>query len=223
MARYKDRENAIKLRVQGKSYSEIKAKLGVGKSTLSYWLRDYPLSQERIRELRDHNPRRIENFRETFRKKREARLKEVYKRVKNDIGEISDRDLFVSGLSLYWAEGTKGLNTVTSLSNTDPAVIKYFIRWLKLLGVKKDKLRVRLHLYSDMSIKNETNYWSKELNIPLRQFRKPYIKKTSMNRVYFKGGYGHGTCNVLFGSRELNDYVIIGIKYLRDTISLMRP
>ncbi len=39
----KDKEIAIKLRKQGLSYSQIKNKLDIPKSTLSYWLRDIKL------------------------------------------------------------------------------------------------------------------------------------------------------------------------------------
>jgi len=80
MARKKEREKAIQLRLEGKSYTEIKQKLGIGKGTLSGWLHDYPLSSERIKELRDNNPKRIENFRNTMRKKREGQLEIMYKR-----------------------------------------------------------------------------------------------------------------------------------------------
>lgn len=52
MARRIDKNKAIKMRESGMSYSQIKAELGVSKSTLSLWLRDLPLSDERIRELR---------------------------------------------------------------------------------------------------------------------------------------------------------------------------
>ncbi|MCX6713082.1 MAG: helix-turn-helix domain containing protein, partial [Candidatus Vogelbacteria bacterium] len=69
MARILVKQKAVKLRLEGKSYSEIKNLLGISKSTLSGWLEDYPLSKERIKELRDWNPRRIENFRNTMRNK----------------------------------------------------------------------------------------------------------------------------------------------------------
>ena len=88
MALRREREQAIALRLAGKSYSEIKKRLGVGKGTLSYWLHDYPLSDEQLKLVRDWNPRRIENFRNTMRRKREERLERVYARVSRDIARI---------------------------------------------------------------------------------------------------------------------------------------
>jgi len=47
------REEVIKLRTkENLSYAGIRKRLGVPKSTLSYWLREFPLSKKRILELR---------------------------------------------------------------------------------------------------------------------------------------------------------------------------
>lgn len=46
------RQLAIELRQNELSYSEIRKQLGIAKSTLSYWLRDFPLTKERVLELR---------------------------------------------------------------------------------------------------------------------------------------------------------------------------
>jgi len=102
MARKEDKQKAIIMRKKGMSYSQIKEKLGVSKSTLSGWLYNMPLSEKRIRELRADSPVRIERYRNTMRVKKENRLKEVYKKVSKDIGNFSKRDLFLAGLFLYW-------------------------------------------------------------------------------------------------------------------------
>lgn len=215
-ARYKDREIAIKMRLAGESYSIIKSKLGVSKSSLSFWLRDYPLAPERLREIRDRSPRRIESFRNTMRLKREARLNIIYQKVKNDLSFINDKILLLAGFFLYWAEGTKTNNGTVSFANTDPSMIKFFISWMNMLGVRTSDLKVRLHLYSDMSVRKYVTYWSKELGIPLQNFKKPYIKKSRLEDIMYKGGHGHGTCNVQLGNKPLYDYILMGIKCLRE-------
>lgn len=204
------------MRKQGMSYSQIKGKLRVSKSTLSEWLKDFPLSKKRIRELRDDNPIRIERYRNTMRMKKNARLEGVYKKVSKDIGNFSKRDLFLAGLFLYWGEGTKAQNSLVALTNTNPAVLKFFIDWLKLLGVKNKDLKVKLHLYSDMNIKENLDFWSKELKIPKNQFYKPYIKKTNSKDISYQKGFGKGTCSVIFGSRDLWEYVMMGLKYISE-------
>ncbi|MFA4871697.1 MAG: helix-turn-helix domain-containing protein [Patescibacteria group bacterium] len=217
MARFKDREKALALRKQEMSYSQIKKILGVSKSTLSLWLRDYPLSKQRIRELRDCNEQRIERYRETRRKTREKRLKETYDIQKKLLLPLTKRELFIAGLFLYLGEGTKYRIFGLSVSNTDPSVIKFFIYWLnKILSVPKEKINVQLQLYNDMDIQKEINYWSTILKIPLKQFSKPYIKETSSKRINHKGSFGHGTCNVRINDVRLGEKIIMSIKTISD-------
>ena len=85
MARRIDKNKAIKMRESGMSYSQIKAELGVSKSTLSLWLRDLPLSDTRLRELRDFNQVRIEKTRLKKQQKRSMRLDSVANKASVDI------------------------------------------------------------------------------------------------------------------------------------------
>lgn len=216
MARKLDKQKAIKLRQKGFSYSQIKEKLGINKSTLSGWLSEMPLSPDRIKELRDFSPQRIERYRNTMKDKKDVRLREVYKKVSKDIGKFSKREIFLLGLFLYWGEGTKVANSSTQLTNTNPAMIKFFIKWLELLGVGRKDLKVKLHLYSDMNIKDSIAFWSKELKIPVSQFKKPYIKETKLKSITYKNGFGKGTCCVIFGDRNLWEYINMGLKYISE-------
>lgn len=70
MARTKDKEKALALRSKGYSYSMIKEEIGISKSTLSGWLRDFPLSDKRISELQSNSEIRIEKCRATKQKKK---------------------------------------------------------------------------------------------------------------------------------------------------------
>lgn len=215
MARLKDREKAIKLRLEGKSYSQIKMIIGVNKSTLSYWLKNYPLSEKRISELRDKNPIRIEKYRNTRRKKKEERLRKTYFKEKKKILPLSKRDIFIAGLFLYLGEGTKTMDTRTSLSNTNPSAINFFITWLtKSLKVSLRKIKIYLHLYSDMSVNREIGFWSKALSIPKSQFTKPHIKKSKMEKINYRKGFNHGTCNVIVENARLTERVFAGLKVL---------
>ncbi len=216
MARKQDKQSVLAMRKRGMSYSQIKGKIKISKSTLSVWLKDLPLDEKRIRELRDNSPIRIEKFRNTMRAKKEMRLYEVYKKVANDICDLSKRDLFLTGLFLYWGEGTKSQNSLVALTNTNPAMVKFFIQWLKLFGVKSKDLKIKLHLYSDMKIKESLDFWSKELNIPISQFYKPYVKKNTLKSISYKNGFGKGTCSVIFGSRDLWEYITMGLKYISE-------
>ncbi|MDD2758079.1 MAG: helix-turn-helix domain containing protein [Patescibacteria group bacterium] len=213
------REKALALRKQRKSYSQIKSELGVPKSTLSYWLRDYPLSREEINKLGGKNEARIEKFKNTMRGKRQVRLDVIYAKEKNHILPLSNKDALILGLALYWGEGSKADWYKIALANTDPQVLKFFIYWLtKILHVKKSALRVYLHLYADMNIKNELNYWSKTLKIPASKFVKPYIKMAKSTRINHKGGFGHGTCTIMYNNVELKQKIMMQLKLLTSFI-----
>ena len=112
--------------------------------------------------------------------------------------------------------------TEVSLSNTDPAVIKFFIHWAKeCLGVPSEKINFRLHLYDDMDIDAATSFWVETLKVSKSQFSKPYIKKSLRSDViYNKGGFGHGTCNARIYDARLSERVILGIKSIRDNFGL---
>lgn len=221
MARLKDRHRALKLRKQGKSYSQIKSILGVSKSTLSTWLKDYPLSERRIRELRDRNETRIERFRQTMQKKRENRWQSIYTEQSEQWLPLSKRELYLAGIFLYWGEGRKGLEGQISITNTDPEVIKFALYWLtKILNISKKKIAVYLHLYQDMNIKKEISFWAKQLGIPNKQFRKPYIKE-SLRANINHSGYGHGTCKIQVGNVRLKEKMIFSLKAIADYYNKM--
>lgn len=222
MARKKDHEKAIILRKSGKSYSQIKEILKVSKSTLSLWLKDYPLSQARIRELRDNNEQRIENYCQTRRRKKEERLSKCLKEEEKIIFPINEKELYIAGLFLYWGEGSKTRCVELALSNTNPAVIKFFIYWLtSSLKVPKERLTVRLHLYKDMDINSEFKYWSKKIDIPIKQFKKPYVKDTSLININYKGGFGHGTCNLRVGNARLSEKIHMAIKAIAEKFDII--
>ena len=217
MARFVDRDKARDLRSKGKSYSEIKMLLGVSKSTLSLWLKDMPLSKEQIRSLRDLNPKRIENFRATMKAKRDARLHSAYRQAEKNISRLSEKELFMAGLFLYWGEGTKSSRGKISIANTDPAVIRFFLRWVSSLGVPREEIKIKLHVYADMDIEKEIKFWSKETSIPIKQFRAPYVKTSALSNLTYKNGFGHGTCNAIFENIGFWEYIMMALKYVRET------
>src|SRR3989338_4021404 len=138
MARYNDKIKALAMRKKGMSYSAIKEKLGISKSTLSYWLSDMPLSREQINVLRAHSPQRIERYRNTMREKREVRMKDMYAVVSKEIGKFTTRELFIAGFFLYWAEGGKTKRCNITLSNTDPSMLRFYIIWVCSLGIPRE-------------------------------------------------------------------------------------
>ena len=219
MARTRDKGKAIALRLKGYSYSQIKEELGLSKSTLSGWLANYPLTPARIRELRDRNPRRIENFINTMRHKREQKFLIALEKAQKDIGLLNKRDLFIGGFFLYWGEGGKTNMGSLSLGNTDPSMLKVFIKWLEMLGISKADLKIKLHLYKDMDINKEVCFWQQELRVGKHQFKKPYIKDSVLSGLTYKYGFGHGTCNIIVHRTEPTRYILMGMRYIATVLT----
>lgn len=216
MAKLLERRKAIELRRQGKSYSEIKQALSVSKSSLSLWLRNIPLNEKQLSRIKDKKEKAIERFRESMRLKREKRLKNYYEAQKTKWLPISKKEEFIAGLFLYWGEGNKSSRNSISINNTDPAVIKFSLYWLtRCLGVPKEKIKVQLHLYSDMDIEEGLNFWSKELALKKYQFSKPYIKKTNKIDIDQKG-FGYGTCGIMVHDTVLKENILMAMKAFSD-------
>lgn len=214
------RAEAIKLRLQGYTYSQIKGELKLAKGTLSNWLKNLPLSENTIKLLSKNKEIsediRIEKFRQTARNKWINRLSKVLETQRKEVLPLSEQELFLAGVCLYWGEGSKQRNIV-AISNTDPRIIKFVFYWMTvILKVPKDKLQVRLHLYSDMDVKVEVRFWSQVLSIPENQFRRPYIKKTTREGLTYKS-FGHGTCNLICFSVTLSEKIAMTIKAISET------
>ncbi len=209
-----EKQKAIELRKRGSSYSYIQEVLRINKSTLSAWLKAYPLSEDQKKKLKDA---RIEKYVSTRRKNREIFLEKIYKEQKKRILPFARRELLIAGLCLYWGEGSKSNINELRIANTDPAVIKAGMHWLKaVFGVPYSKLTVRLHLYSDMNVHRETGFWSALLGLPLASFKKPYIKDSRLSDVTYKNGFGHGTCNIMLYDGKVSKQVFAGLRVLRE-------
>jgi len=223
MARKIDRQKVIKLRKQGKTYSEIRRIINIPKSTISDWLINYPLTEKELKLLqktiKKNKDIAIERCRITKQKKREKRLSECYQEQKRKLLPISKKSLYLAGLLLYWGEGNKSLKGSLSLNNTDPKVILFYLFWLlKILKVPKNKIKVHLHLYNDMNESKEIIFWNKVLKISISQFTKPYIKQTKKSNIDQKG-FGHGTCSLIVNNIRLKEKILMGIKAIADYYS----
>lgn len=209
---------AIELRKMGWSYPEIKNELGVSKGSLSLWLRNYPLTPDQLSKFKDdRESRRVEKYRNACDLKRQSKLDGFYEQERARLLPLSKREMYLAGLMLYWGEGLKANWSTVSFSNTNPKMIIFAKKWLTdCLDISGDKLVVRLHLYSDMDSSTEHGYWSTLLEIPITQFRKPYIKQSMRIGISEKGGFGHGTCDLTVHNAVLKKRIIMGIKVISD-------
>lgn len=181
------KEKAIKLRKEGKTYSEILKEIPIAKSTLSLWLRDVGLSKRQHQVLT--RKKLIASKRGGIAKKlqRLNRIKLIKERAFNDIKHISNRELWLIGIVLYWAEGSKEKEyhpgSRLNFSNSDSNMIKLYLKWLKEV-CKVPEHRIELEIYIHENSKNNIEkvkkYWSEVTSTPLHNFNKIYYKKNKI-------------------------------------------
>jgi len=192
MAKPQEKNRALKLRKQGKSLKEISEEIGVGKSTISLWCRDIELSPTQIKRLRKKmNEGGYIGARAQYRRRLE-RIKRGKEWGDKRISNLSHRDLFLSGLSLYWGEGSKKTRQVR-VSNSDPAVINFMIRWFKdIWGVRDERfaIRIGINVAHKGRVKEVEKYWSKVTGIPMEQIRKTTLIRSKSKKNY-KNFYEH--------------------------------
>ena len=101
------REQALKLRLQGRSYTEIQRTINVSKSTLSAWLGQVilPIGLKQQIEARTKKKSLAgllkHNKSQTMRAR--SRMLEIRKRMKDEIRTLTDNNLLFIGVALYWA------------------------------------------------------------------------------------------------------------------------
>lgn len=201
MTKETNKNLARRLRQKGKSYSEILKLVNVSKSTISLWLRDMPLSEKQKTQLFGRTKSRYAGSKARQRA-RVALTKTIIKNSKKEAGNLMENKLFLSGLMLYWAEGTKRGEEMVVFSNSDPNMIKLMMKWFrKICLVKEEKFRIQVHIHSLLSRKEIKNYWSKITGVPPTQFHKLIFKQTSLK--HRKNVLYDGTCCIRICDKNL--------------------
>lgn len=176
-----EKRRAIDLRKQGKSINEIREILNVSKASVSFWVRDIILTKEQ-KKLLSKNGRSIASIE----KRRISRIINTKKRsdlvikdAKEEIKNISFKDLKNIGIALYLGEGGKTKRGIVRLTNSDADIIKIIMRFFReVCEVPENKFRGHIHTFSKSNMKKSEKYWSNVSNIPINQFYKTYIKKS---------------------------------------------
>ena len=155
---------ARELREQGLDYDDIAAALGVSKSSVSLWVRDMP-RPERLsyEECRKRSAEGSRLYWEAERPAREARREAVRAAAAGQIGTLSKREILIAGAIAYWCEGAKSKPHRRServvFINSDPGLIRFFLRFLDEAGVEPAQLRFRVHIHETADVSGAEQFW----------------------------------------------------------------
>lgn len=164
------KEEAINLRKRGLSYSEILRKISVAKSTLSLWLRSVGLSKRQKQRLTEKKLSAMRRGWLKVRRKRLLRTLKIKREAKKDIVKLIKNPLWLSGVLLYWAEGTKEKlwrpAERVAFSNMDVKMIKLFYEWSKkFLKIDKENINFELYIHERADIIKAKNFWIRNLKL----------------------------------------------------------
>jgi len=206
-----DRHLAEALRRKDHSYNVIARKLGMAKSTLSAWFGDRPWSKkvwERLdRTNRDVSHKRARALAESQGAKWEVWREGYRTEARDKFDQLATNPLFIAGLMLYWGEGDSKSPHLVRLTNTDPRMVRLFVRFLiECCKVPREWITASLILYPDLRGERELDFWSRHVEIPLTQFRKSsVIQSRNFRGLHPSKRLEHGICLVTVCSRGLKE------------------
>jgi len=173
------------------SLSEISNLLGFKTHKVIYWMDKYGISRRKRSEA---NYIRANPNGEPFC---------IKKRLTRD--EVKLKYL---ALGLYWGEGNKTTKHAIRVTNSDPGVIKQFVRYLKIIcQAKEEKMCFYLQTFKDNDLIVAREYWGRMLDI------KPESIKTtkpipSMGKGTYKKICKYGVMTVGFFNTHLKTYIM---------------
>lgn len=174
-----EQEHARLLRRNGMSLNEIVREVGVSKASVSLWVRDIELSNKQKKKLSTRG-RSVESIEKRRRNRINGTLQRhrvVIDIAKEQIPTLSKQDLLLVGAALYWGEGGKTNKGMARISNSDPDVIRFMMRFFReIFNVPSKKFRGHVHTFSHLNAEKAEQYWSRVSGIPREQFYKTYSK-----------------------------------------------
>lgn len=182
-----NKAKAIRLRIAGNSYNEIRKKIDVAKSTLSSWLKDLPISST----IRKNNilaaktvwARNITLYNKSRALQARLRAHHIESEAARDISPFSKRELKLVGIALYWAEGYKKAKWSALFCNSDPRMVLLMMRFFReICRVPDEKFRPQVQIHPNVSREEAEKYWSKIIRLPMHTFRKPLMQVSKSSK-----------------------------------------
>ncbi|MEV8286577.1 hypothetical protein ACFC7A_22885 [Streptomyces niveus] len=201
------REKARELRLRGLTYDQIQLELGCSKSSISLWVRDLPKPPKRSREEASAIARR--GWEATL-QRRERERQETKRTAAESIGDLSERELFLLGIGLYWAEGTKdkphARRERVAFVNSDPGMIRIFLAWLDLLEVPRQQHKYHLLIHENADVAEAETYWADVTQSRVEDFGKTTLKKHNPKTVRKNTGGTYRGCLVVHVQQSADLY-----------------
>lgn len=160
----------------------------VKKSTLATWCRGLVLTVEQMEAIKERRTPEPGIPRDTQRKRRRE-IDEIRAHAKALVGDLISDPLWLAGITLYWAEGSKTAKQLR-LANTDPSALRLFVAWVRRFIDNEAQFSIQLHLHEGNDEAVARSYWRRQTGLNDANFYKTYIKPK---------GTGHRKNRIPFG------------------------
>jgi hypothetical protein len=174
---------ALALRQDGWSVNDIAVEVGVARSTAYLWVRHLPFKadSERARHKSERGRAAAQSRWAVRREEREAGRRASRVAGAELVGTLSERELLLLGAAIYWCEGSKAKPWRTRerviFTNTDPALIRLFLRFLDLLEVPDESVVFRLYIHENADVAAAERWWAQRLDVAPERFLPTSLKR----------------------------------------------
>lgn len=196
---------AIGLRRKGVSIREVEKLLKIPRSTLSGWFRNVELTEKQKSKLRTNWLKALSKARMRavlwHNQQKEMRLKDAENQALKLLSEINPENKAVLELALAMLYLGEGLKTESGLGlgNSDPLILHFFVNILiRDYSIDIKQIKCSLHLRADQNPEELKSYWSKQLDIPEKNFTSPSIDKRTIGSPTYSTY--NGVCVVQCGN-----------------------
>lgn len=185
------KNEVIKARLKGVSIREVEKRFGIPKSTLSGWFKNLELAEELKEKLKKRRLRDLVKARKSAVVWHNAQKRDRLKKAKEEANKVflkidlGSKIILELALSmLYLGEGSK--SNATAIGNSNPLILKFFIEALKeLYNFDVSKIKCELHLRADQDIDDAKKYWSRKLEISLKNFTSVSVDKRTQGSMTY--------------------------------------
>ena len=203
------------------------------KSTLSGWFSHLELSEKaKNRILKRTKKKSLEGLLKRNKNQTVEALKrkiKIQNQASREIKNISQENLFLMGIIIYWTEGYKraiikngrevSYHSV-SLTNSDPDLIEIYLKFIReICKIPENKIKADLRIFQHQNENNLINYWAKITKIKKENFGKTYygVSKSSLGKRPFNR-LPYGVIQIRINNTELFHRIIGWINGLRKVI-----
>ena len=171
------------------SMQDITNRLGVTFPTVWYWMKKHNL------------PRR-------------CRSESIYCKLNPDGDPFNikdklnrkEKDLLLTGLMLYWAEGNKATRGSIQLANLNHKMLQSFVKFLReICRVREEKIKLYVRVYKKFSKKEAKKYWAKQLKMLPKRIS-VYCHKDERSKIS-KQWSRYGIATVQLYNLKLHDWI----------------